>query len=189
MIRSVVVLAVLVLALAGATAAASFTLEDVDRNAAIRAGERSTLADGFDREWRVSGDNGETLRVLTPFHRLVLASRNAAFRNEVLKPAEVERVLRQDAQRLIVWATLRGRSEDFARHFTPRLTDGPREIRPSFVQNERTALRQEDGAYLARCVYGFPTRDINGRGRVELTVADADGRDVSHFVIDLGRMR
>lgn len=189
MTRAALVLAVAVLALAGPVAAASFTLDDADKKAAIRAGERSTLAEDFDREWRVTGDGGETLTVLTPFHRLLLASRNAAFKNEPLKPTEVARVLKQDAQRLVIWATLRGRSQDFARHFVPRLTDGPREIRPTFVQNERTAIRQEDGAYLARCVYGFPTRDINGKGRVEMTVANADRKDVSHFVIDLGRMR
>ncbi|HEX2438741.1 MAG TPA: hypothetical protein VHT71_10590 [Methylomirabilota bacterium] len=189
MIRALPLLAAVVLAAAGPVVAASFSLEDGDRKAAIHAGERSTLIDGYDREWRVSGDGGEVLTVLTPFHRLLLASRSATFKNDPLKPPDVDRVLKQDSQRLIVWATLRGRTEDFARHFAPRLTDGAREIRPTFVQNERTAIRQEDGVFLARCVYGFPIRDINGQGRVELTVADADGKDVSHFVIDLGRMR
>ena len=70
----------------------------------------------------------------------------------------------------------------------PRLV-GDREIKPTFVQNERTAQRQDDGRYLARCVYGFPTRDINGRGPATLIVADGDGRDVSRFAIDLGKMR
>jgi hypothetical protein len=188
-IRALPLLAAALLAAAGPAVAASFSLEESDKRAAIHAGERSTLIDGYDREWRVSGDSGEMLMVLTPFHRLLLASRSATFKNDPLKPPDVDRVLKQDAQRLVVWATLRGRSEDFARHFAPRLTDGPREIRPTFVQNERTAIRGEDGVFLARCVYGFPIRDINGQGRVELTVADADGKDVSHFVIDLGRMR
>jgi hypothetical protein len=187
--RALLVIAAVVLGAAGVAAAASFTIEDADKRAAIHAGERSTLAEGFDREWRVSGEGGQTLLVLTPFHRLLLAARNATFKHDPLKPAEVERVLKQDAQRLIVWATLRGPSEDFARHYVPRLQDGDREIRPTFVQNERTAVRQEDGGYLARCVYGFPVRDLDGHGRVALTVADADGNDVSRFIIELARMR
>ena len=178
-----------ILIAAGGAAAASFSLDDADRRAALQAGERSTIVDGFDREWRVSGEAGESLLVLTPFHRLVLAARNATFKSDTLKPAEIDRVLKQDAQRLVVWVHLRGRAEDFARHYVPRLTDGVRDIKPTFVQNERTAVRQEDGAYLARCVYGFPVRDLNGRGRLELAVADSDGRDVSRFTIDLSKMR
>ena len=189
MIRALVVGVAVVLITAGGAAAASFILDDATRQAALKAGERSTVAEGFDREWRVDGNGGETLTVLTPFHRLLMAARNATFKNDPLKPAEIERVLKQDAQRLIVWAHLRGRSEDFARHYVPRLLEGTRDIKPTFVQNERTAPRQDDGAFVARCVYGFPIRDLNGRSRVELAVADSDGRDVSRFIIDLARMR
>jgi hypothetical protein len=189
-IRPLVVIVAVLLSAAGAAAAASFSLNDTDKQAAVRVGERSTLAEGFDREWQVGGvGGGESLTVLTPFHRLVLAARHASFKKERLKPTEVERVVKQDAQRLVVWVHLRGGSEDFARHYVPRLVDGPREIKASFVQNERTALRHDDGAYRARCVYGFPIRDIDPQGRVTLTVADADGRDVSHFTIDLSSMR
>jgi hypothetical protein len=188
-IRALVGSVALVLLAAGGAAAASFTLDDGARQAALKAGERSTLVEGFDHEWRVNGDGGETLTVLTPFHRLLLAARNATFKNNPLKPAEIERAVKQDAQRLIVWVHLRGRSEDFARHYVPRLLDGTRDIKATFVQNERTAPRQDDGAYVARCVYGFPIRDLTGNGRVELAVADSDGRDVSRFTIDLSKMR
>jgi hypothetical protein len=186
-IRALVVIAAVLIAV-GEGAAASFTLSEADKRAAMRVGERSTTSDDFDREWQVSHDGGDVL-VLTPFHRLAVAARHAAFRNEPLKPAEVERVLKKDAGRLVIWVHLRGRSEDFARHYVPRLIQGPREIRPSFVQNERTARRQDDGVYLARCVYGFPVRDLNGRAGVALLVADADGRDVGRFTIDLSGMR
>ena len=63
-----------------------------------------------------------------------------------------------------------------------------REILPSFVQNERTALREE-GGFVARCVYGFPTKEITGTSRGTLVVRDAGGREVSRFGIDLARMR
>jgi hypothetical protein len=177
-----------VLIVVGEAAAASFSLSEADKRAAMRVGERSTTSEDFDREWHVSHDGGD-VTVLTPFHRLAVAARHAAFKNEPLKPAEVERLLKKEAGRLVVWVRLRGRSEDFARYYAPRLTQGTREIRPSFVQNERTALRQDDGVYLARCVYGFPVRDLDGRARAALVIADADGRHVGRFTLDLSSMR
>jgi hypothetical protein len=184
----VLVVSLAVLIAVGEAAAASFSLSEADKRAAMRMGERSTTSEDFDREWRVSHDGGD-LTVLTPFHRLVVAARHAAFKNEPLKPAEVERMLKKDAGRLVVWVRLRGRGADFARYYVPRLVQGTREIRPSFVQNERTALRQDDGVYLARCVYGFPVRDLDGRANVVLMVSDADGGAVSRFTIDLSSMR
>ncbi len=187
MIRALAVIAAALIAV-GDAGAASFTLGDADQRAAMRTGERSTTAEDFDREWRVSQDGGE-VTVLTPFHRLAVAARHAAFKNEPLKPAEVQRVLKKDADRLVVWVALRGRSADFARYYAPRLMQGTREIRPAFVQNERTAARQDDGVHVARCVYGFPVRDLDGRARVALLIADSDGRDVGRFLIDLSSMR
>jgi hypothetical protein len=187
-IRALALAAAAVMVLGGETLAASFTLTERDTQAALRAGERSVTVEGFDREWRVS-HAGESVTVLTPFHRLVVAARHAAFRSGTVKPSEVQRVLEQDAGRLVVWAQLRGTREDFARHYRPVLVAGPREIKPAFVQNERTAMRQDDGVYVARCVYAFPVGDLTGRDQVTLRVADADGRDVSRFTIDLSTMR
>lgn len=176
--------------LAGAPAlAASLALPPAERETALRVGRRSITNDAFDAEWRVANGTGDTVLVVTPFHRLVLAGRHAAFRNEPVKPDEPERLLREQRDRLVVWAQLRGPREDFARFLAPRLLVGDREIEPAFVQNERTAVRLESGAYLARCVYGFPTRDLTARSRVLLVVRDADGRDVSRFTIDLATMR
>ena len=178
-----------VVALGTAAHAASFTLTDAEQRAAITLGERSVTSETLEGQWRVSNGHDETLMVMTPFHRLAIAARHAAFKNEPLKPREVERTLKEDAGRLVLWVHLLGRSEDFARYYTARLLAGERDIRPSFVQNERTAVRQDDGAFVARCVYGFPVRDLTGDARLALVVADADGRDVSRFTIDLARMR
>jgi hypothetical protein len=186
-IRALVVVALL--GVAGEARAASFTLTDADKRAAIRVGERSITSETFDREWRISNGGGETATVVTPFHRLANAARHAAFKNDPLKPADVARVLKEDANRLVMYVTLKGQGEDFARFYVPRLVAGEREIKATFVQNERTAVRQEDGAFMARCVYGFPIQDLTGRAKVALVVADADGRDVAHFAIDLGSMR
>jgi hypothetical protein len=187
-IRALALAAATAVLVSGHALAASFTLGESDQRAAIRVGEQSTTAEAFDREWRVSA-GGESVTVLTPFHRLVVAARHAAFKNETVKPSEVSRVLKQDAGRLVIWVHLRGKREDFARHYAPMLVAGSREIKPAFVQNERTARPQDAGVYVARCVYGFPLRDLNGRERVALRVNDAEGRDVSRFTIDLSTMR
>lgn len=190
MIRTLPILAILAVLAAGTEApAASFTLTDADKRAAIRTGERSITTETFDREWRVTNGGGETATVVTPFHRLTVAARHAAFKNDPLKPAEVDRVLKENAGRLVLWVNLKGGGEDFARFYVPRLVAGEREIKASFVQNERTAVRQEDGKYMARCVYGFPIQDLTGKAKVALVVADPEGRDVSRFTIDLASMR
>jgi hypothetical protein len=181
----------LILLLAGPSVAgaASFSLEPQQRTDALRVGAQSITRDSFDTEWRVANQAGDSLTVITPFHRLVLAARNAAFKNERMKDKEPEKLLREQQDRLVIWANLRGPREDFARYFAPRILLGDREIEPSFVQNERTAARTDSGAYLARCVYGFPVKEIAPKSRVVLVVRDPDGRDVSRFTIDLASMR
>lgn len=169
--------------------AASLTLTEGQRQEAIRAGERSVAAETFDAEWSVRGASGESAVVMTPFHRLAIAARHAAFSGKSLKPGDPDRLLAESRDRLVFWVSLRGPSATFARYYVPRLMVGDREIKATFVQNERTAIRQDDGAYLARCVYGFPTRDVRGRERVALLVSDTEGRDVSRFTIDLAGMR
>jgi hypothetical protein len=119
----------------------------------------------------------------------VLASRNAAFKNERMKDSEPEKLLREQQDRLVIWANLHGRREDFARFYAPRILLNDREIEPTFVQNERTALRTEGGGYLARCVYGFPVKELSPKGRLVLVVRDPDGKDVTRFTIDLASMR
>lgn len=186
------VLRLLALALAlwpAAALGAALTLTEGQRQEAIRTGERSTTDETFDTEWSVSGASGESAVVMTPFHRLAIAARHASFSGKPLKAGEPDKILRESRDRLVFWVSLRGKAEDFARYYVPRLVVGDREIKASFVQNERTAIRQDDGAYLARCVYGFPTRDVKGRERVALVVVDGDGRDVSRFTIDLAVMR
>jgi hypothetical protein len=182
-------LALAVLGLGLPAAAASPELNDAQKREAVLAGQQSVTRDDFDAEWRVTNGAGEAVRVITPFHRLAAAARNAAFRNQPLKPGEPDRIVAQQAERLIFWADLRGDREDFARFYAPRLVVGNREIAPAFVQNERTALRQDGGAYVARCVYGFPIQELAGGARVTLVVRDSDGRDRSRFAIDLSRMR
>ena len=182
-------LAACVLAAAPAHAAL-FTLNEAQQAEALRVGARSVIAEtGFDGEWRVANSAGDSLIVMTAFYRLMLAARHAAFKNDVVKPQDQDKLLQSVRERLMVWVQLHGPKEDFARHYAPRLIVGDREIVPSFVQNERTGLRQANGSFLARSVYTFPNREIDGQSKLVLMIRDPDGHVVSRFTIDLAKMR
>jgi hypothetical protein len=186
---------VLAMALTASSAhGAALTLPPSDIPRALSVGQASVTHEGaFDAEWRVTNEAGDGVVVMTPFHRVVLAARHAAFKGEPLKPSEPAKILKEQRDRLLLFVQLRGHREDFARFYTPRLllrgAAASQEIEPTFVQNERSAVRQESGEFLARCVYGFPTKELTGTSRVQLVVRDAERRDVSRFTIDLGAMR
>lgn len=169
--------------------AASLVLDEGERREAIELGQRSVTQDTFGAEWRVTGGQGEAVTVITPFHRLAIAARHAAFEERSLSPADEARALKESRDRLAFWVELRGDRPDFARFLRPRLHAGDREIEPSLVQNERTAAPLGDGRFLARCTYWFPSKELTPTSRVDLVVRDADNRPVARFAIDLGRMR
>jgi len=185
-----VVVAGLALAVAQPLDAMSFALTPAEREEAVQMGRRSTVAAEFGNEWRVAGDApGQSLVVMTPFHRLALAARNSAFKGEEMSPRDVETLVRDQEGRLVLWATVRGTKPDFARLYVPRLYRGEVEIKPSFAQNERTALREEDGTYVARNMYVFPAAGLDGKGRVTLVVKNAESAQVARFNVDLSAMR
>ena len=182
-------LALALAATAPAAGAASLTLGDREQAEALRAGERSVTDDAFGDEWRVVSGSGESVTVLTLFHRLALTARVAAFRNEPVKLQERQRVLRELRERLMLTVHLHGAREDFARHLRPRLLVADREIPPTLIQNEQTAVRREDGRFMARCDYWFPTKELSGTSRLTLVVGDPNGKPVARFPIDLAKMR
>ena len=73
---------------------AALTLDEHGKREAIRVGEKSVGDDAFDAEWRLTNDRGDTLSVLTPFHRLVIAARHATFSGKPLKPSEPDKEAR-----------------------------------------------------------------------------------------------
>ena len=89
----------------------------------------------------------------------------------------------------MVWATVRGAKPDFARFYVPLLYRGEQEIKPSFAQNERTALREEDGTYTARCMYVFPAAGLDAKGRLTVVMKNSEGGQVARFNVDLSAMR
>ncbi|MBI4609753.1 MAG: hypothetical protein HY726_12175 [Candidatus Rokubacteria bacterium] len=170
--------------------AASFSLTPEETREAIRVGQRSVVAEELGSEWQLVNPNGESLTVMTPFYRLALAARNAAFKNEMLKPREVESLLNENKGRILFSVKLHGNRVDFARWYAPVLVLPDREeVKPAFVQNERTALRLESGRYLARCLYSFPTEGLRPTARVTLLVRDLERKDVARFTVDLSAMR
>jgi hypothetical protein len=176
--------------LVGGLEAASFTLTPQQRDAALEMGRQSVISDRFGAEWRVSGDGTALgLVVMTPFHRLALAARNATFKNEELKPKEVDALLRAEEGKLTLWAMLRGAKVDFARFYIPVLVSGQQQIKAAFSQNERTARREDDGGYTARCLYVFPAEGLKPNEPLTLIVKDTDGKEVAKFALNLSAMR
>ena len=174
----------------GSADAVFLTLTPKERDAAIEMGRQSIISDRFGAEWTVSGEgSGEGLVVMTPFHRLALAARNSAFKSEELKPKDIDSLMREQEGRLTIWATLRGGKADFARFYTPLLVNGQRQIKASFTQNERTARRENDGAYTARCIYVFPTEGLKPGEPLVLLVKDTNDTQVAKFTLNLGAMR
>ena len=169
--------------------AALFTLTPQDREEAVRAGRRSVIDEQWGAEWRVDGGAGQAVTVMTPFHRLALAARNSAFQDREMKPRDVETVLKDQEGKLVFWATLRGGRADFARYYAPALVARQQEVKASFAQNERTALRGDDGQFTARCLYVFPTGSLDARSTVTLLVRDVEEKVVAKFTVDLSAMR
>jgi hypothetical protein len=178
----------ILLGLTNQALAVSFALSAQQQSEAVRVGAESTAAEDISNEWTITGEVGE-VRVMTPFHRLALAARRAAFRGRSLEPSDIQRVLKEDRERLVVWAALRGVSADFARFYQPVILVASDPVKPAWVQNEHTAAQQPDGTYLARCVYTFPTAHLTPTTRGTLSVRDRDGREVAAFFLDLSAMR
>lgn len=174
----------------GTVDAVFLTLTPKERDAAIEMGRQSIISDRFGGEWNVKGEGaGEALVVMTPFHRLALAARNSAFKSEELKAKDVDSLMREQDGKLTLWATLRGGKTDFARFYTPLLVNGPRQIKATFTQNERTARREDDGGYTARCLYVFPTEGLKPGEPLTLIVKDPNDTQVAKFTLDLSAMR
>jgi hypothetical protein len=169
--------------------AALFTLSPRDRDEALRTGRRSVIDEQWAAEWRIDGGAGQMVTVMTPFHRLAMAARNSAFQDREMKPRDVESVLKDQEGKLVFWATLRGPRVDFARHYAPALVARQQEIKASFTQNERTALRGDDGQFTARCLYVFPAEGVDPRATVTLLVRDIEDKVVAKFTVDLSAMR
>ena len=107
-------------------AGASLSLSEREQKQALVFGQRSVINETFGGEWRVVQGSGESVEVVTPFHRLALAARHAAFitRHSV---SNVSTVTARAPTRSASWRSPGVSANDAAR------ADGPRSSAPRSV--------------------------------------------------------
>jgi hypothetical protein len=157
---------------------------------ALETGTGSITREEFGDEWRLVLPGGEEIVVTTPFSRLVFAARQASFKGEPLTDKQRQEQIDRSKGKLQLLVTLYGRQVDFARWYQAVLRVGQREVKATFNQNERTALRVEEGRFAARSVFVFPLEGLPPGGTVTLVVRNApDQKEVLRVPLDLSKMR
>ena len=158
---------------------------------AVDVGIAAITQEDFAEEWQLRLPGGEEVAVSTPFSRLALAARQAAMKGESLTEKQRKEQLDRGRGRIQLVVTMYGRARDFARWYQPALVVGGREVKATFVQNERTPLRLEDGRYAARNVYVFPLEEISAGAPVTLVVRGAPPahKEVLRSTLDVGKFR
>jgi hypothetical protein len=184
-------LGVLGLGAAGPASALVGDLTPAGEAEAVDAGTASITQEDFAEEWQLRLPSGEEVTVSTPFSRLALAARQAAMKGETLTDKQRREQIDRGRGRIQLVVTMHGRDRDFARWYQPVLLVGGREIKATFVQNERTPIRLEDGRYAARNVYVFPLEEISTGAPVTLVVRGAPPghKEVLRSALDLGKLR
>jgi hypothetical protein len=180
------------LALGGARDAtailAPLTLQDAQ--AAVDLGTQTMTQEDFGEEWHVTLPDGEELVVTTPFSRVAWAARQAALKGEPLTDKQRDEQIDRGKGRIQFLVTVYGTQIDFARWYQATLRVGDKEIKASFNQNERTALRLPDGRFAARNVYVFPLEGVPPRGTVTLVVRRVpEQKEILRAAVDLAKMR
>jgi hypothetical protein len=159
---------------------------------AIDAGVAAVTQDDFGEEWQLQLPGGEDIVVSTPFSRLAQTARQVAMKGEALTEKQQKEQIDRGKGRLQLLVTMHGGpSRTFARFYTPVLVVGGKEIKASFVQNERTPIPEDDGRLAARNVYVFPLEGLPKDGTVTLVVRDAppEQKEVLRAKLDLGKFR
>jgi hypothetical protein len=159
---------------------------------AIEAGIASITQDEFAEEWQLRLPGGEDVVISTPFSRLALAARQAAIKGESLTERQQQEQIDRGKGRIQLLVTMHGGpSRSFARFYQPVLLVGGREVKATFVQNERTPLPQEDGRLAARNVYVFALEELPANGTVTLVVRGAppEHKEVLRAKLDFGKFR
>jgi hypothetical protein len=159
---------------------------------AIEAGMAAITQEDFVEEWQLRLPGGEDVVVSTPFSRLALAARQATMKGESLSEKQQKEQIDRGKGRIQLLVTMHGGpSRSFARFYQPVLLVDGREVKATFVQNERTPLVQEDGRLAARNVYVFPLEGLPTNGAVTLLVRGAppEQKEVLRAKIDLGKFR
>ncbi len=179
-----------VLLAAGPAQALILVLSPGDVEQALEVGRQGVAQEDFGDEWRLSLPDGSEVVVTTPFSRLATAARQATFKGEPLSDKQRQEQLDRGKGKLQLQVTMFGRTVDFARWYQPALGVDGREVKPTFTQNERTALKAEDGRYAARNIYVFPLEGLTARSTLTLIIRHSvEQREVLRASLDLSRMR
>jgi hypothetical protein len=189
---ALVLAAVLGCGLPGPAGALVGDLSEEGIREAIEAGIASITQDDFGEEWQLRLPGGEEVVVSTPFSRLALAARHATMKGEALSEKQQKEAIDRNKGRIQLLVTMHGGPQrNFARFYQPVLLVDGREVKATFVQNERTPLAQEDGRLAARNVYVFPLEGLPPKGAVTLLVRGAppEQKEVLRAKIDLGKFR
>jgi hypothetical protein len=159
---------------------------------AIDAGVAAVTQDDFAEEWQLQLPGGEDIVVSTPFSRLALTARQVAMKGDILTEKQQKEQIDRGKGRIQLIVTMHGGpSRTFARFYTPVLQVDGKEIKASFVQNERTPIPEDDGRLAARNVYVFPLEGLPKNGTVTLVVRDAppEQKEVLRAKLDLSKFR
>jgi hypothetical protein len=159
---------------------------------AVDAGVAAITQDEFAEEWQLQLPGGEDVVISTPFSRLALAARQAAMKGESLTEKQQKEQVDRGKGRIQLLVTMHGGPPpSFARFYQPVLVVNGREVKASFVQNERTPLVQADGRLAARNVYVFPLEGLPTNGVVALVVKGAppELKEVLRARLDFGKFR
>lgn len=159
---------------------------------ATDAGIASITQEDFAEEWQLRLPGGEDVVVSTPFSRLALAARLAAMKSESLTEKQQKEQIDRGKGRIQLLVTMHGGpSRSFARFYQPSLLVNGREVKATFVQNERTPLVLDDGRLAARNVYVFALEGLPASGVVTLVVKGAppEQKEVLRARLDFGKFR
>ena len=174
----------------GPAAAIVPALAPTDVEEALETGRQAMVQEDFGDEWRIALPDGGEIVLSTPFSRLAQAARQAALKGEPLNDKQRQEQIDRGKGKIQLLVTMYGRTVDFARWYQPVLLVAGKEVKPSFTQNERTALKLDDGRYAARNVYVFPLEGVPAKGMVTLVVRHAvEQKEVMRAAVDLSKMR
>jgi hypothetical protein len=172
----------------GAAIVAPLTPKDIQE--AVDLGTQTMTQEDFGEEWHVTLPEGEEMVVTTPFSRVAWAARQAALKGDPLTDKQRDEQVDRGKGRIQFLVTVYGTQTDFARWYQATLRVGDKDIKASFNQNERTALRLPDGRFAARNVYVFPLEGVPPRGTVTLVVRRVpEQKEILRAAVDLAKMR
>jgi len=169
-------------------------LSPEQRDEAIKYGKRSvrTEVPEFIKEWSVDNGNNGFAFIYTEFLALAFAARQAALQSSELNNFDIEDTLAKSSGKFVFKVSLFGNTDSFSKDYTAVIRVGDKTF-PSTYWNNPPGETYENGktkpAFVADSDFYFPSEGIDPNSVVLLVVQDKDGKEVSKFSFNLGKMR